>query len=192
MYSDNANLPGIDLRDVPLLASPFVFLRHGETESNRLGIIAGSNDVPLNATGREQARQAARRLAGSGIDAIWSSPLERARITAACVAEALDLHVYIVPQLAERNWGALEGTPRELRVPAVSPPGGENLDAFRARTAAALRAIGASRLPLVVAHSGTFRVLREWLRIPPRSVPLENCAPLRIASHPQGWQITPL
>lgn len=176
----------------PLLAAPFCFLRHGETDNNRLGLIAGMTDVPLNAKGIEQARDAAQRLAAAGIDAIWSSPLTRARTTAQHVAAALGLPVVVVPQLAERNWGELEGTPRELRAPGMTPPGGESLEAFIARTLAAFEQVRASRLPLIVAHSGTFRVLRERLRLPPGGAPVANCAPLLLSPLHGGWCVESL
>ncbi len=181
-----------DPRDAALLAAPFVFLRHGETENNRLGLVAGSTDVPLNDKGMAQAWAAAVRLAESGIDAIWSSPLARARATAACVGAALDLPVRIVPQLAERNWGSLEGTPRALRVPGVTPPGGESAEDFQDRALNGLSAILPSRLPLVVAHSGIFRMLSAWLGIEPRSTPIDNCVPLLFEPQADGWRVRPV
>lgn len=177
----------------PLLAAPFCFLRHGETENNRFGLVAGASNVPLNATGLAQARAAAEKLAHSGIDAIWCSPLQRARDTAACAAAALGLDVTIVPDLAERNWGELEGKPRELRVRGVTPPGGESLEKFRARTLAGLQQIRTSRLPLIVAHSGTFRILSDWLHIPQQAAPVANSLPLRFTASAGGnWNIEPL
>ncbi len=176
----------------PLLAAAFCFLRHGETEHNRLGLVAGASDIPLNTNGQAQARAAAQKLALSGIDAIWCSPLLRARDTAGCVAAQLGLQPVIVPQLAERNWGELEGKPRELRVRDATPPGGESLDEFKARTLAGLRQIGASSLPLIVAHSGTFRVLCEWLHIPQQAAPVANSLPLLFAPEAGGWRMTAL
>ena len=177
---------------VPLLAAPFCFLRHGETENNRRGLVAGASDIPLNATGLAQAQAAAVTLADSGIDAIWCSPLQRARATARCVAAVLGLNITIVPELAERNWGELEGKPRELRVRGATPPGGESLEAFRTRTLAGLARIQPSRLPLIVAHSGTFRILCEWLHIPQQSAPVANCQPLRFMPLPGGgWTSAP-
>lgn len=178
-----------------LLAAPFCFLRHGETESNRLGLIAGASDVPLNATGLAQARSAAQRLAGSNVDAIWSSPLQRAYDTARCVADVLGLDIVIVPELAERNWGEREGQPRAMRGPRpATPPGGEGLEAFRARTLAGFARITPSRLPLVVAHSGTFRILGEWLGLPAQDAPVANSVPLRLYRDPlRGvWTSAPL
>lgn len=174
----------------PLLAAPFCFLRHGETENNRLGLVAGASNVPLNATGLAQARTAAQRLVGRGIDAIWCSPLQRAHDTAACAAEALGLDITIVPELAERNWGELEGKPRELRVRGATPPGGESLEAFRSRTLAGLQQVRASRLPLIVAHSGTFRILSDWLHIPQQTAQIANSQPLRfLPTATESWNI---
>lgn len=179
----------------PLLAGPFGFLRHGETEHNRLKLIAGSSNVPLNAAGLAQAREAAQRLAGSDIDAIWSSPLQRARDTARCVADVLGLDVVIIEELAERNWGELEGQPRGLRGPrSATPPGGESLEAFRARTLAGLTRVARSRLPLIVAHSGTFRILGDWLDLPAQDAPVANSVPLRLRRDPARgiWISEPL
>jgi broad specificity phosphatase PhoE len=178
----------------PLLRGPFCFLRHGETEPNRLGLIAGSTDVPLNDTGFEQARAAARLLANVGIDAIYSSPLRRARETADIAAQALRLPVTVIPEIAERNWGELEGRPRAERVRGVTPPGAETLEAFTARTLAGLaRVREGHRLPLVVAHSGTFRVLCAHLAIAAPEQPVENSRPLRFVPPAGGhsWRIVP-
>lgn len=179
----------------PLLAGPFCFLRHGETENNRLGLVAGASDVPLNSTGFAQARAAAQRFIGSGVDAIWSSPLQRARDTARCVADVLALELVIIPELAERNWGELEGKPRTWRVRGETPPGGESLERFRARTLAGFAQISASSLPLIVAHSGTYRVLGEWLGLPQQATPVGNSLPLRLQQVPAPgglWVATPL
>jgi probable phosphoglycerate mutase len=177
-----------------LFEARFVFLRHGETETNRRGLTAGMTDVALNETGRQQARTAASALVGRNITALYSSPLKRALETARCVADTLDLPVVVVPQLAERNWGALEGKPRELRVREVAPPGGEALEEFTRRTLAGLAAIPACGLPLIVAHSGTFRVVCAHLGIEARTQ-VENCCPLRfVPPHMAGapWTIEPL
>jgi broad specificity phosphatase PhoE len=177
-----------------LFQAPFIFLRHGETETNRLGLTAGMSDVPLNATGRQQARDAAAALVRRGIEAIYSSPLQRALETARCVSDMLNLPIVIVPHLAERNWGALEGQPRELRVREATPPGGEGLEQFRRRTLAGLAQIPAGGLPLIVAHSGTFRILCDELDIEIRAQ-VENCRPLRFMP-PQTagarWALEPL
>lgn len=179
---------------LPFARAPFYFLRHGETEINRLGLVAGQRDVELNETGWRQARAAAELLQNRGIDAIYSSPLKRARDTAGCIATALRLEVCIVPELAERNWGELEGQPREARVRGDTPPGGEELEVFTRRTVAGLASMRQGTVPLVVAHSGTFRVLCAELGIARLNAAVENGRPLRIAPAPESgsWVAEPL
>lgn len=56
----------------------FYFVRHGESESNRDGLIQGHTDSPLSALGREHASATARWFSGRGIDLVLASPLARA------------------------------------------------------------------------------------------------------------------
>ena len=179
----------------PLLGAPFFFLRHGETEPNRLGLATGITDAPLNAAGRLQAESAAHALAGREIDAIFSSPLKRARDTAECVAQVLGLPVSIIDEIGERNWGEFEGRPKELREWDAQPRGGEGLDEFTERTLRGLAKIPGGHRTLVVAHSGTFRVLCAWLGLPHRGPQVGNAHPLRLGppvSPQEKWVIEPL
>jgi probable phosphoglycerate mutase len=65
--------------------------------------------VPLNATGRAQAEAAARLLAAQPIAAVWTSPLSRARETAAIVAAPHCLDVRPTDAFAEMGHGVWEG-----------------------------------------------------------------------------------
>ena len=62
--------------------------RHGQTQWGVEHKICGRTDVPLNDTGRQQARQLAESLGGRGIGLILSSPLERAMDTARIAGSA--------------------------------------------------------------------------------------------------------
>jgi uncharacterized phosphatase len=87
-----------------------VLVRHGQTDWNLAGRIQGSSDIPLNDTGRRQAREAGTLLAEESWDAIVSSPLIRARETAEIIAAEIGLRtVELVPALRERHYGAAEG-----------------------------------------------------------------------------------
>jgi probable phosphoglycerate mutase len=159
--------------DILLLRRPFYFLRHGEAESNLRGLVSGTTDVPLTARGHEQARAAAAALKDRGITTIYSSALQRARDTAEYAARSLGLPVVVVPELAERNWGVLNGQPRGLRKPGVTPPGAETPEIYAARVGKGLAAVTGD-VPLIVAHSGVFRVLCKMLGVPEPRDPVTN------------------
>ncbi len=84
-------------------------VRHGETDWSAGGRHTGSTDLPLNARGREQAVKLGRGLAALGIDfaAVWSSPLSRARETAALAGFA---GARVMDDLREWDYGEYEGT----------------------------------------------------------------------------------
>lgn len=177
------------MRDaIGLFRRPFYYLRHGETESNANQLIAGSLDVHLTDLGREQARTAAAALANVPITGVYSSPLRRARETAQPVAEALKLPVTIIEEIAERNWGELEGQPRHLAVRGMTPPGGEPTENFAKRVLSGFARIDA-QVPLIVAHSGVFRVLCVTLDIVRTEGPIHNALPLRFSPVSGGWKL---
>jgi broad specificity phosphatase PhoE len=168
------------VHDIALFGVPFYFLRHGESESNRLKTIAGSMDVELTDAGRAQAREAIERLRPVGVTHVTSSHLRRARETAAIISRALALPHLVIPELAERNWGELEGQPLAARLPgAPLPTGAETAEAFLARVRGALGQVKAEGVPLVVAHSGTHRVLSRLLGLAESTDAVANCRPLR-------------
>ena len=77
-------------------------VRHGDPHE---GHPDRPGDPPLSTLGRRQARRRAHRLAGVGIDRIVSSPQQRARDTAAPLAERLGLDIEIIDGLAEVDVG---------------------------------------------------------------------------------------
>ncbi len=155
--------------------------RHGESEGNFAGSLQGSRfDTPLSARGVRQAEFLAIRLAGEAIDAVWASPLIRARETAAIVAAPLDLGVSLDADLVEFDWGVWSGRPYdgaiEKEVSGVrarwragetelSPEGGESpaRTAVRADRFLARLSASAARAPLIVAHGRFNRILMTRL-----------------------------
>ena len=114
----------------------------------------------------------------------------RARETAEAVSRKLRCPITVLGGLAERHWGDWEGQPRSILVRAAEPPGGgEGPDVFLARVLEALAAIPAGGLPLVVAHSGVARVLREQLLGADVATPLENGRPVRFQPQGKGWRM---
>jgi probable phosphoglycerate mutase len=146
--------------------------RHGETVENAEGRILGRRDPPLSPAGAAQAETLADRMRDAGLEAIWTSPLQRAHSTAKVVADALGREPVVLQELLESDRGDWEGRlvaelaheSPELHAaflagdPSFRFPGGESLAEQRARTHSALTTIAAGPLPaLVVAHAGTIR-----------------------------------
>ena len=133
-------------------------VRHGETESNRLGLALGRADVPLNERGRWQAQRLAAALAAAPLAAVYSSPLSRALDTARPIAGEHGLQVQVDEGLTEMDIGEAEGlTFVEVRSrfpglleawvgaggPNQAMPGGERLVDVQARAWQTVQAIAA-------------------------------------------------
>jgi uncharacterized phosphatase len=140
-------------------------VRHGETDWNRQHRIQGLTDIPLNETGRQQAREAGRLLARRTWHGIVTSPLSRAVESAAIIAAELGLGTpEKVQALVERNYGEGEGldfAEINRRYPDRSVvPGQESRDEVVARVVPALLELAASRPGqslIVVSHGGAIR-----------------------------------
>ena len=176
-----------------LLASPFFFLRHGESANNQLNIVNGWTDCPLSETGREQARAVAATVGGTGITAVYCSPLIRARETAEIVAAGARLEPIVIEGLKERNWGTLECRPRaELTDYFMVPEGAESWDVYRERVWGTLSGLGIPANALVVGHAGTMRVLRYCLGIGDAAGRIPNASLLRFTQDNQNaWSFAP-
>jgi uncharacterized phosphatase len=137
-------------------------VRHGQTDWNLTKRIQGSSDIPLNDTGREQAREAGLVLKRRRWDAIYSSPLSRATETAEIIAEATGFdEVGLIAEVAERNYGEAEGlTGSQIleRFPeGAAVPGRETRDEVVRRALPALLALASEHIGeslIVVSHGG--------------------------------------
>lgn len=183
-----------------------LLIRHGETEWNRDQRVQGHYDVPLSERGVRQAERLAEWLAEEALGAVYSSDLQRARITAEILAGD-QIPVRLEPRLREARFGLFEGlTSAEIqaaypeaylawRHDAIRhrPPGGETLEDLQERCMEAL----AEHLPehpgqtvAVVAHGGPVRVMVCGLLDLPMSVyprlRVENTAVTRILFTPRG------
>jgi uncharacterized phosphatase len=142
-----------------------VLVRHGQTDWNLQGRIQGSSDIPLNETGRRQAREAGRQLADERWDAIVASPLIRAFETAQLIAAGIGLpNVEAIDDLRERAYGAAEGlTGREAEDRYHgSVPGRETREQVLERVHPALVRLAEERpgqSVLVVTHGGVIGTL---------------------------------
>tara|TARA_R110000868_G_scaffold373543_1_gene637672 strand:- start:48097 stop:48687 length:591 start_codon:yes stop_codon:yes gene_type:complete len=169
---------------------PFVFIRHGETDANKAGIIAGSTEPPLNDTGREQARAIAPLMALGKWQALYVSPQDRARQTADLVMPGYDPH--ILDGLRERHWGDLEGRPvTELCPRFETPPDGEGFDAMCQRVSFAMQqALSevSDRLTVVVAHSGVARCILYMTGFGAEGPRMANATPILFRPTATDWE----
>lgn len=158
-------------------------IRHGENEYVATHRLAGRTPaVHLNEKGRQQADGLVKLLDGQPLDAIFSSPLERCRETAAPLAAARSLPLHDLPGILEVDYGAWQG--QDLRELSKLPewqqvqhypsifrfPGGETLREVQARSVAAIERIGADHAGQIVAvfsHGDVIRTtLAHFLGVP--------------------------
>jgi broad specificity phosphatase PhoE len=128
----------------------------------------GSADPGLSERGHEQAARLAAALAGDDVCALYTSPLRRARETAAPVEQALGLTAEVEPGIAEFDSGDSSYVPVEELRAAGDPrwellargdlySSGVDPDAFRARVVSAVLAIAArhpGRRAVLFTHAG--------------------------------------
>lgn len=158
------------------MATQVLFIRHGETDWNRIKRIQGHIDIPLAQSGVAQAQQLATRLVreareGARLDAIYSSDLQRAQQTAQPAASALGLPLHLNSGLRERAYGVFQGHDSteiearfpdayavwQTRDPGFAPPGGESSREFYHRVLHAVESIVAEHPQgriACVAHGG--------------------------------------
>ncbi|MEO7005847.1 MAG: histidine phosphatase family protein [Terrimesophilobacter sp.] len=144
-------------------------VRHGETDWNRQRRIQGSTDIPLNQTGRLQARRTGTLLGRRSWDGIITSPLSRAAETAAIIADVLGLPApRVVDAIAERAYGEAEGLDDvELarRFPGNVPVAGrESRQEVSARVVPALLQLAQGRPGqhlILTTHGGVIRTVLE-------------------------------
>lgn len=141
------------------MATRLILVRHAHTTSNNgsTACLTGWTDVPLSARGREEIYWLRRGLSdGTPFDAIYSSPLRRARTTADALAGVCACPIRVRPLLQEIDCGILDGLPLHqvrCRFPDLWAanfrqsdehfrwPGGESYREFRARCLKTIRVL---------------------------------------------------
>ena len=185
-------------------------LRHGQTDWNLRAALQGRADIPLNETGRAQAREAGRRLAGVRFDAVFSSPLARAAETARLATGWPAGRITLDRRLIEIDFGPYEGRDPHALGPEFAPfftdpaayrapAGAESFGSLLARTGAFVRWVAAEYkggTVLAVSHGAALHALLTAALAAPLerfwAVSLGNCrtAVLRAdASAPGGWRL---
>jgi glucosyl-3-phosphoglycerate phosphatase len=189
-----------------------VLWRHGRTAWNVEGRAQGSTDVPLDDVGRQQAGDAAARLASLLPSLVWSSDLSRAADTAAELAAVAGLPVRTDPRLREINTGERQGlTLDELRArfpeawrafmageELPRAKGGETEPEVADRVAAtmheAIERLATGQVGVLVSHGVSIRVgLCRFLGLPHGHwhtlAGVSNCAWVVVEEWRRGWRL---
>lgn len=151
-----------------------LLVRHGHTDAAGKRLTGWTPGVHLNEAGRRQAERLIERLDGVRVDAIYSSPLDRCRETAAPLAKARALSVRVRRSIIETGYGEWTGrTIAQLRrtklwrtierVPSAARfPGGESLLEVQARSMAEITRIAKDHpngSVVVVSHADPIRLV---------------------------------
>ena len=163
------------------------FVRHGQTPANVRHQFAGVTDVPLDDLGRRQAEQVSSRFRYFEIDAIMSSPLQRAHYTAEQIGGITGLKPHVMDGLKEIDFGDAEmmtinellatfghlmpalGDPRDT---TLQWPNGESRHGFHTRVLSSVNAIMrtyADKRVAVVCHGGVISSVLSHLEDGPRN-----------------------
>jgi probable phosphomutase (TIGR03848 family) len=155
-------------------ATTLILLRHATTPATGKRLGGWTPGVHLDAPGIAQAEAAARRLAKVELSAVYSSPLERTRETAAIVARSQGVRVRTERAIGEVDFGDWTDRPlSELRRLAlwrtvqqapsrVTFPGGESLRGAQARAVDATERIAADHpgeVVLLVSHADVIKAI---------------------------------
>jgi broad specificity phosphatase PhoE len=155
-----------------------VLVRHGQTAANIAGLLVGRQDVLLTELGHEQAQRAAGAVADMQPDSLVSSPLQRAKQTAAPIARRTVLLPDYEDDIAEFGFGDFEGWNEQEALaqhphlhalikgeahPDEAWPNGESGSSFVARILSGfgrILAAHADQRVIVVTHGG---VIGSWV-----------------------------
>lgn len=188
-------------------------MRHGETDWNKARRLQGQSDIALNEFGIELAVKTAEGLKDVAFDAAFSSPLQRALVTAQTVIDGRNVEVETDDRLKEINFGPSEGECFDLAKKnpehplhnffchpgAFRPEDGS--ESFRAAGERAGAFLNEKVVPLerscenvlVVAHGALNRcILNEIQGIPDENfwqIDLPNCAVSILSLENGSWKV---
>jgi probable phosphomutase (TIGR03848 family) len=157
----------------------FLLIRHGENDYVKTGRMAGRTPgVHLNERGKQQADALGAALKDVPINALYSSPLDRAQETAAPIASARGLTVELIPDLLDTNigewqgkeikeisklpeWKTVQGAPSRFRF-----PGGESFAENQLRLVNVIEALVKKHQPedvvACVFHADPIKLVTAW------------------------------
>lgn len=156
-------------------------VRHGETDWNIERRFQGIENIPLNDTGRSQAKDCAKTLAPLSFSAIYASPLQRAYETATIIADTMNayhkehnsnepvLTVKKDSRLLERDFGKISGLLPEARKAFLASKEDANMEEFEHLTKRLMEALRdyqekyLGQNVLVITHGGVINAILHVL-----------------------------
>lgn len=154
--------------------------RHGQTRLNKMHLMQGRTDEPLNDAGREQARQMRSILEkahpGLAFDAVYASPLDRAVETGSIIGDVPRSRIITDERLLEADFGRFEQYPYHRmgirmtlywRFPEFfkAPDTVETVESMKERSHSFLKELEKKdyKTVLVACHGGILRPLCGYL-----------------------------
>lgn len=145
----------------------FGLFRHGQTDWNINFLLQGVTDIPMNETGLAQVKLAAQAIEARDWDVVLTSPLSRAKETAAIIAAHVGFEQIIENELLiERSFGVAEGLSHEQWRAKYANldeiPGGESRTQLAARSQQLLDLVASEfkgKRVLAVSHGALIRRL---------------------------------
>ena len=180
-------------------AKKLLLVRHCETGPDYFGRFVGSSDIGLGPMAPEQAERVAEVIECYGPEAVYCSPLKRARETAALIDGHVGLgEIVLSDGLREIDFGRWEGLSfaeiamRDTELvnrwavwsPGFAFPEGEAVNDFLERVGSVADKLATldEETILVIAHGGVVRaMLCHYLRLPPEHYLLFDVKPARLA-----------
>ena len=175
-------------------------VRHGQTDWNVERRAQGQTDIPLNATGIQQAEVCGAALNPNDYDVVITSQLQRAHKTAEIINNFLELPFKVMEDFAERFFGDAEGLTldeRDKLYPDRNYPNQEALEDFSNRIMAGLEHIHQNYLGkrvLLVAHGAViYRMLsiisEDQVDIGVGGRRIENTSISTIVRDEKSWEV---
>ncbi len=174
-----------------ILQKEFYFVRHGQTDHN---LIEGKDkkdhteEIPLNETGRSQARSIEPLISSLPIQTIVASPMKRAQETKDLISPKLKAPHYDIDQLIEctaKTWKEL----RNLKMGSALPEEGD-IFLFLDRVLKGLNlALSFPGTSLVVAHGGIHWAACFLMQIEEYDWSIQNCGIVHFSIKEDGkWR----
>lgn len=175
--------------------------RHGQTDLNHAKQMQGRTDAPLNKKGIAQAKKSRQNIGSVHFDAVYSSPLQRAKLTGAIIGDVDINDIIVDDRLIETDFGRYEKTKYYLMglpmtaywmFPKIfpAPPTVESIDSMKERAASFLQELETHDYEnvLIACHGGIMRALCGYLDEAPDGLRWErakNCE-IRVYEYKDG------